>query len=132
MNLSILLADDQSKVRYALRVLLENRPGAQIVGEVDDAFELEEMLPDLAPSVIILDWMLPGLSEIGSIKTIRSLCPGIAIIALSSRPELGQEALVDGVDVFISKIDPPERLQIALDFIADGQNHQDTDIELSS
>ena len=120
MTLSILLADDQSKVRFALRVLLESRPDATIVGEVDDAYELVERLPELSPSVIILDWLLPGLSEIGSIKTIREQCPEIAIIALSGRPELGQEALFNGADAFISKIDPPDRLQEALDKIASG------------
>jgi DNA-binding NarL/FixJ family response regulator len=132
MALSILLADDQSKVRFALRVLLESRPDASIVGEVDDAYELVELLSELSPSVIILDWLLPGLSEIGSIKTIRDQCPEITIIALSGRPELGQEALLNGADAFISKIDPPDRLQEALDKITNGQSRSDLREETAS
>lgn len=132
MKLSILLADDQSKVRFALRVLLESRSDTSIVGEVDDAYELVEQLSELSPSVIILDWLLPGLSEIGSIKTIREHCPEIAIIALSGRPELGHEALNNGADAFISKIDPPDRLQEALDKITNGGSRSELREETAS
>jgi DNA-binding NarL/FixJ family response regulator len=120
MPISILLADDQDKVRFALRVLLENRPDAEIVGEVVDAYELLERAPEMMPSAIILDWLLPGLSEIGSIEVVRELCPGAVIIALSGRPELEKEALENGADAFISKIDPPDRLQSVLDQITIG------------
>jgi DNA-binding NarL/FixJ family response regulator len=115
MTLRIILADDQQKVRFALRVLLESRPDVEIVGEVEDAYDLIDQLPRLSPSVIILDWLLPGLTEIGSIRAIRELCPDIHVVALSGRPELGQEALANGVDTFVSKIDPPDRLQETLD-----------------
>jgi len=132
MALSILIADDQAKVRFALRVLLESRPDATIVGEVDDAYELIKQLPELSPSVIILDWLLPGLSEIGSIESIREQCPEIAVIALSGRPELGQEALFNGADAFISKIDPPDRLQEVLDKITSGHSSSELREETTS
>ena len=32
----ILLADDQTQVRFALRVLLEQQPGLEVVGEATD------------------------------------------------------------------------------------------------
>ena len=132
MALSILLADDQAKVRFALRVLLESRSDASIVGEVDDAYQLIEQLAELSPSVIILDWLLPGLSEIGSVESIREQCPEIAIIALSGRPELEQEALLHGADAFISKIDPPDRLQEALDKITNGHSRSELREETSA
>ncbi len=121
MTLRIFLADDQPKVRFALRVLLESRPDTEIVGEAEDAFDLVDQLPPSSPSVVILDWLLPGLTEIGSISSIKNLCPEIFVVALSGRPELGQEALNSGVDAFVSKIDPPDRLQETLNQIADGQ-----------
>jgi len=60
MPLSVVLADDQPKVRFALRVLLENRSDVNIVGEVDDALELAGLLAKTSANVIILDWLLPG------------------------------------------------------------------------
>ena len=117
MAMSVILADDQSKVRFALRILLESRRDVKIAAEVDDAYELLEQLAVISPEVIIIDWLLPDLAEIGSIEAIRKLCPDAAIIALSGRPELEQQAISNGVDAFVSKIDPPDKLQDALDAV---------------
>ncbi|MGB3714316.1 MAG: response regulator transcription factor [Candidatus Promineifilaceae bacterium] len=114
MTIRVIIADDQPKVRFALRVLLESKQDVEIVGEVDEARELVAQVKNASPSVLILDWLLPGLPEIGSIASLRNVCPDIFIVALSGRPELGQEALRDGADAFVSKIDPPDRLLAAL------------------
>lgn len=106
----VIIADDQPKVRFALRVLLENVPDVEIVGEADNGYDFFASVRNVSPTVIIMDWMLPGLTGKGSIVSLREICPNVYIIALSGRPELGQEALANGADTFISKIDPPDRL----------------------
>lgn len=113
--MKILLADDQPNVLYALHVLLASRPELKLAGEAMDAYELFALLKTTNPDMLILDWLLPGLSEAGSIDALRELRPGLIIIALSGRPELGREAINSGADVFVSKIDPPERLLAAID-----------------
>jgi CheY-like chemotaxis protein len=65
--------------------------------------------------MLILDWMLPGFTEAGSIAALRDISPDLIIIALSGRPELGAEAINAGADAFVSKIDPPERLLTTID-----------------
>lgn len=125
MTIRAIIADDQPKVRFALRVLLESQQDVEIIGEVDEACELLEQVTKSSPSVIILDWLLPGLPAIGSIASLRDVCPEIFIVALSGRPELGQEALSDGADAFVSKIDPPDRLLAALDEIRANQISRD-------
>ena len=111
----ILLADAQPNVRYALHVLLANRPELNLAEDATDASELISLLTAEDPDMLILDWMLPGLAEVGSIAALRDIKPNLIIIALSSRPELGREAINAGADVFVSKIDPPERLLTAID-----------------
>jgi DNA-binding NarL/FixJ family response regulator len=106
----ILLADDQPKVRFALHVLLGRMSDIVVVGEAIDAEELLNQTISAAPDVVILDWQLPGLMEIGSISALRADCPDLLVIVLSSRPELERAALDAGADDFISKIDPPDRL----------------------
>jgi DNA-binding NarL/FixJ family response regulator len=106
----ILLADNQPKVRFALRVLLVSMSDISVVGEVTDADELVSQIDSTNPDMVILDWQLPGLSEIGSILALRKARPDLFVIALSGRPELGQAALDAGADNFVSKIDPPDRL----------------------
>lgn len=118
----ILLADDQAKVRFALNTLLQRTPELIIVGEASDADELLAILPDSRPDVIIIDWLLPGLVDIGSVSGLRAICSNLVVIAMSGRPEVGQAALGAGADAFISKIDPPERL---LDTITQYKNQLD-------
>lgn len=115
----VFIADDQPNVRYALRVLLSGRPDLIIVGEALDAYELQEKLPETNPDLLIVDWLLPGLVEIGSLDEIRSQVAVLKIIALSSRPELGQDAILGGADAFVSKIDPPDKLLTTIGFFDD-------------
>ena len=112
----ILLADDQPKVRLALRVLLERRWGLMVVGEATNAEDLLALTHTTCPDLLLLAWELPGLSHGESLPALRGLCPDLAIVALSARPELHQVALDAGADAFVWKCEPPERL---LEAIAD-------------
>lgn len=110
----VILADDQPKVRFALRVLLESMSDIFVVGEATDSEELVSQIDSGKPDMVILDWQLPGLSEIDFISALRKDRPGLFIIVLSGRPELGGVALESGADHFISKIDPPDGLLAAV------------------
>jgi len=109
----VLLADDNSKVRFALNALLQQRSEIVVVGEAEDASELLTKLASVKADLLLIDWRLPGLAEVGSIPGLRREHPDLMIVALSSRPEVGREALSSGADAFVSKIDPPESLLAA-------------------
>ena len=113
-HMRVLLADDQSKVRSALRLVLEQQPGVSILGEAVDTTGLLDWVKAACPNLVLLDWELPGLGVDRLLPTLRELCPGLAVIALSGRPEARQAALDAGVDAFVSKGDPPERLLTAV------------------
>jgi len=110
----ILLADEQPKVRFAIHVLLKPRAELKVVSEATNAEQLIAQITLSNPDVVILDWQLPGLEEIGSIASMKKNQPGLYVIVLSGRPELGQAALDAGADEFVSKIDPPEHLLYSL------------------
>ena len=111
----VLVADNVAKVRFALRVLLGQRPGLELVGEAVNAGELTEKARETSPDVILLDWRLRGLGVSEMIAEMRSCCPDVYLIILSDRPEARQEAMQIGADAFVSKVDPPERLVAAID-----------------
>jgi DNA-binding NarL/FixJ family response regulator len=111
----VLLADDEVRVRYALRVLLRQQPGVELAGEAVRASDLLDALTASRPDVVLLDWELPGSGGRQSMAAIRSLCPRLPVIALSGRPEVRREALAAGADAFVCKSDPPDRLLLALD-----------------
>ena len=109
-HMRVLLADDQSKGRSALRLLLEQDPGIQVLGEAVDTTGLLDWVKVACPDLVLLDWELPGLEADSLLPTLRELCPRLSVIALSGRPEARRAALDAGVDAFVSKGDPPERL----------------------
>lgn len=118
----VLVADDQVKVRSAIRFLLEHEPYVHVVTEAAGAKELMDVVQSCCPDLVLLDWELPGLDVHGLLSTLQAVCSDLVIIALSGRPEASQVALSAGVHAFVSKGDPPERLLAAIrKAVADGR-----------
>ena len=113
--MQVILADDQAKIRSALRLLLEHQPDVEILGEAVDTTGLLDWVKAASPDLVLLDWELPGLPAVTLLPLLHTHCPGLRVIALSSRPEVRQVALDAGADAFVCKGDPPEELLIAID-----------------
>jgi CheY-like chemotaxis protein len=110
----ILIADDWPNVKNALRVLLEQQPGLQVVGEVRDVGELLARIKENCPDAALLGWELPGRREVDLLSALRTACPELIVIVLSGRADARRAALAAGTDAFVSKVAPPERLLSAL------------------
>ena len=110
----ILLADGQPRVRFALRALLERQPGMQVVGEAMDGDGLLAQAKEACPDLVLLDWGLTRLAGVDLLSALRGLCPGLFVVGISERMGARQAALAAGVDAFVSKADPPERLLAAI------------------
>ena len=106
----VLLADDQPQVRSALRLLLEQESDIQVVDEVCSAEDLLSHTQRFLPDVLLLDWELPGLPEIGRLSALRQGNPFLCIIALSGKWGARRSALAAGADAFVSKAEPSDRL----------------------
>ena len=117
----ILLADDQKKVRFALRVLLERQPGVSVVGEAANTPELLSGTRETCPDVLLLAWEFPDRDVTSLLQELRLICPCLVVIVLSGRPEARQGALNAGADFFVSKGDPPECLLAAIGCWSDSQ-----------
>ena len=106
----ILIADDQERVRFALRVLLAQQPGLQVVGEAASGEALLAQAGAIAADLALVDWELPRLAEAGGLPALHRSAPALQIVVLSSRPGVRQAALAMGGAAFVSKGEPPERL----------------------
>lgn len=109
-DLRILLGDDQPEVLSALRLLFEQEPGLTVVGEATDPDRLLEQAEALGSDLLVFDWELPNHHAAGLLPALRSRFPNLHVIALSSRPEARDAALLAGADSFVFKGDPPEYL----------------------
>lgn len=106
----VLIADEQQKIRFALRLLLEREPELSVVGEAEDVESLMTQIEISYPDIVLLDWELPNTDGENVLCSVRKVYPNVALIVLSGRPEAKKAALAAGADAFISKGDPPERL----------------------
>lgn len=122
----VLLADDQKDVRSALRLTLEYRhPGWQFV----EATTLKDLLAQLqrdCPDLLLLDWDLRQILVAGDLPdnnwqsvlvSIRTHCPCLKIVVLSSNLAARSQALQSGADAFVCKADPIETLEESIAFV---------------
>lgn len=110
----ILIADDQADVRSALGLLLMQQPDLEVVAEATDAVGVLLAAEKQAPTLVLLDWELPGVPSDSLVQALHSQWPQLRVIALSSLPEARSAAVNAGVDAFVDKGDPPDALLAAL------------------
>jgi two-component system phosphate regulon response regulator PhoB len=105
MNTHILIVEDEEALALLLRYNLEAEGyGVETAGRGDDAeLRLKERTPDL----VILDWMLPGLSGIELCRRLRARAQTrqLPIIMLTARGEESERVrgLATGADDYIVK-----------------------------
>jgi len=110
MGLNILIGDASPRVRFGLRLLLEQQPGWRVAGEAEEAQALLDAVHCGCPDLVLLDWELPGMPAQELLTVIRQACPHLRVVFMSGKDELRQMALQAGADVFAYKADPPEKL----------------------
>ena len=108
----ILLVEDEKPIRSMLEFALK-KEGYSIF-EVENGADAEAAIEYWMPDLVLMDWMLPDISGIDVIKTIKSseLTKNIPIIMLTARVEetykiIGLDA---GADDYITKPFSPREL----------------------
>ena len=101
----IVLADDHTIVRSALRALLEADGEFEIVAEAGDVDEAVRKVLAYKPSVIVLDLSMPGGSSLTAIPRMLEASPGTAIVVLTmeNEPRFAREAFRAGALGFVLK-----------------------------
>jgi two-component system, NarL family, invasion response regulator UvrY len=104
----ILLVDDHSLVRHALKKLLSEQFPGVALSEAADALEAKKALGENPFDVVILDVELPGQGGIHLLEFIRCSYPETRVLVVSGYPEelFAVRALRAGASGCISKGDP--------------------------
>jgi DNA-binding NarL/FixJ family response regulator len=79
----VLLADDHAMVRKGFRLILENQPDIEIVGEAGNGREAIELADETHPDVIVMDVAMPELNGIEATRRLSSSSPRTRVLALS-------------------------------------------------
>lgn len=101
----VFIVDNVSSVRQALRWLLDDTPGFQVVGEAADGETAVACIIEFAPDIVILDIHLPRLSGYAVARTLKQMALPPLIIFLTSHGDASQrrQALAAGGDAFVEK-----------------------------
>jgi DNA-binding NarL/FixJ family response regulator len=79
----ILMADDHTMFREALRHVLERQPDFDVVGESADGVDAVRLATELCPDIVLMDVHMPLLDGIAASRRISELCPHTRVIILS-------------------------------------------------
>ncbi len=80
----VLVADDHAVVREGLRTFLGLQDGIEVVGEAADGEQAVAEAQRLAPDVVLMDLVMPGLDGVGAMRRLRESLPGARVIVLTS------------------------------------------------
>ena len=106
----ILLAVGDTDLRLSLELLLSEEPGIRIAGSVIDARSLLALVNSIVPDLLLLDLDLPGCPIQTVLGEIQTLPRQPKIIVLGRQSSSKESAFRAGVDLYLTKGDPPERL----------------------
>jgi NarL family two-component system response regulator LiaR len=91
----LLLVDDHELVRAGLRTFLGLQPDIEVVGEAASGEQALALVPRLAPDIVLLDLVLPGLSGLEVVRRLRAAHPAVKVIVLTSYA--GEESVLPAV-----------------------------------
>ena len=110
----IILADDEPLSRELVLRMIRARTDYDVTAVDDGEKALALALGDPTPDVLLLDWMMPGLSGTDVCARVReshlALQPYIVLLTAKSKREEALEGLRVGADDFLSKPVAPDVL----------------------
>ncbi|MFC6670651.1 phosphate regulon transcriptional regulator PhoB [Marinobacterium aestuariivivens] len=108
----VLIVDDEAPIREMIAVALE-MAGYECL-EADNARDAHEIVVDSTPDLVLLDWMMPGMTGIDFARRLRNdeMTAEIPIIMLTAKGEEDSKVkgLEAGVDDYITKPFSPREL----------------------
>lgn len=121
--IKILLCDDHAVVRMGLKMLLNNHPDMEVVGEASEGNECIQKSLELKPDVVVMDLSMPhGKDGLSATSELKKLLPETAILILTMHDdeEYLFRAIQAGASGCILKSAPHDELLAAIRSVANG------------
>lgn len=103
-DISILIVDDNDMTRETLRVILRHDT-YNVVGEATDGSMAVDAATRLKPDIILLDVVMPKVSGLEALRSIRMVLPEVMILMVTANKdqETVSEAVQAGISGYIIK-----------------------------
>jgi len=128
---SILLSDDHSIVRHAVKTIIEGKSDYSIVGEAGDANETLSLIEDKHPDLLILDLALPGKSGVEVIYELsqKNAPTKVVVLTMFEDESKIRQSFAAGAKAYLLKDSSPEELLSALEAVLNGGLYLPTNFE---
>jgi DNA-binding NarL/FixJ family response regulator len=122
MTIRVAIVDDQDLVRTGFRLILEDLPDLEIVGEAADGAQAVRLVERCRPDVTLMDVRMPTMDGVEATRLIVSRDPSARVLILTTfdLDEYAFAGLRAGASGFLLKDVPVEELAQAIRAIAAG------------
>ncbi|MGP0019987.1 MAG: protein-glutamate methylesterase/protein-glutamine glutaminase [Candidatus Sulfotelmatobacter sp.] len=107
MKKRVLLVDDAAAIRTALSLAIAQDQDLEVVGTAANGRVALEIFPALKPDIVLLDFEMPQMDGLATVREIRKKDACVPIIMFSNLTERGAavtlEALSSGVTDYVTK-----------------------------
>jgi DNA-binding NarL/FixJ family response regulator len=111
----VLIVDDDSSIRRALRNLLEDY-GVEVVGEAGDGWQGVRLASALLPDIVLMDVRMPVLGGIDATLRLSRTTSAVRVIVCTvySDQTINEQAFRAGAVAVVAKGDHPRELLAAI------------------
>jgi DNA-binding NarL/FixJ family response regulator len=124
VTIRVLVADDQPLVRSGFRMILDERPDLELVGEAEDGAQAVELAARLDPDVVLMDVRMPELDGVQATRQLVESGTRARILVLTTfdLDEYVYESIRAGASGFLLKDVQPEELVDSIRVVAAGNS----------
>ncbi|MFC8722664.1 response regulator [Kitasatospora sp. NPDC057198] len=122
MTVRVVLADDQPLVRAGLRMVMDDAPDIEVVGEAGTGAQAVLLCRERRPDVVVMDLRMPGMDGIEATRMITAELPAVRVVVLTTFDEDADVygALRAGASGFLVKDSALEEILTAVRVAAAG------------
>lgn len=122
-KIRILLTDDHAVVRQGFKLILNQQPDLEVVGEAGSALEALRAIGELKPDLVVLDIGMPEVNGVEAMRRISEGFPGTKVLILSMHKDAVyvREALRAGAKGYLLKESIDQDLLRAVRAVAAGE-----------
>lgn len=114
--MKVVITDDSSTIRIKLSRFFKEL-GHQVVGQAENGYEALKLIAEHQPDLVTLDWVMPEMDGLTTLRAIRYENKAVLVIMVSSAATLANElaAHQSGANAFLKKPFDKRSLQNVLD-----------------
>jgi DNA-binding NarL/FixJ family response regulator len=102
---TILIADDNPRLRALIRRISAREPHLHVVGEAGDGAEALRLAHELQPDIVLLDIIMPQVNGLEALRRIKAARPETKVIIMTVHTEDAYRRAAEdtGADAFLLK-----------------------------